>query len=139
MRGIPYDTYDIGCANDQFGFDKFILQELGLLFLPKFFLPFWGNFFFYLIEETFFFTFLPKLFFFFLPKIHLANFIWRNFIWRVHLTKLHLAKPGSPGSTPATPVTLIFSNGWTDRQTNKHTHAQLYYRYIVMVKHISYT
>ena len=103
-----------------------------LRFDETFFLRFLWNFFF---SETFFFTFLNEtsLFFTFLAigklhlvNIHLANFIWQNFIWRRLATPIHSL--ASPGCTLGTPEELIFSNGWTNTPTNKHTLAQLYYR-----------
>ena len=60
-----------------------------------------------------------------LVKLQLANFIWQNFIWRNFIWR-RLATPiyslALPGSTLATPVALIFSNGWT----NKHTHTNIH-------------
>ena len=101
------------------------------------------TFFVYVFDETFFFvfTFLTKLFFlflrsflaktfFYLAKLHLvknhfANFILRNFISHRLATPIHSL--ALAGSTLATPVALIFLNGWTDRQTDRqtdrHTHA----------------
>ena len=85
-----------------------------------FFLRFWQNFFFfYIFDETFlfgqFFFYLAKLH---LVKLHLANFIWQNFIWRTSYGVDWLRQ-----SIPwlcQVPVVLIFSNGWTDTQTNTH-------------------
>ena len=79
------------------------------------------------------------LFFF---NIFGPNFFWRfrrnfkTFFFLIFLTKLFfftvltIYSLALPGSTLATPVALIFSNGWTNTHTHKHTHAQLYYRYI---------
>ena len=115
------------------------------------FLIFWQKFCFYVMDKSlffsvfdetmFFFRFLTKTFFlrfwrkfffaklFFLAKtsfgelhlekIHLANFIRRNFIWHRLATPIHSL--ALPGPTLATPVALIFSNGWTKTQTNAHS------------------
>ena len=97
-------------------------------------------FFIFLIETSFFYVFvktlfLPKHFFIWRNFIWRTSFgetsfgelIWQNFIWRRLATPIHSL--ASPGLTLATPVVLIFSNGWT----NRHTHAQLYYRYCIPV------
>ena len=95
------------------------------------------------------FVFLAQIYFlaktcFYLGKVHLVILIWRTLfgktsfgelhLVKLPLAKLHLAKLiwrrlatpihslAWPGSTLATPVALIFSNGWTDRQTDKQTH-----------------
>ena len=112
-----------------------------VFFLRNFFLRFWRNFYFYVFDETFFLRFWRNFFFFgqfFFCCFGQICFIWRNFIWRTSFGELHSGNfirwnviwrnfigVDWIGSTLATPVVLIFSNGWT--HSHKHTLAQLYY------------
>ena len=51
-------------------------------------------------------------------ELHLVKLHWRNFILRRLVTPI--LSMASRGSTLAAPVALIFSNGPTNTQTNKH-------------------
>ena len=116
QRTCGFATYDIGCANDQFG-----LQELCYFLGP--------NYFFYVFDETFFLRFWPKFLRFWW---NFANFIWWNFIcwnciWRRLATSIHSL--ALPGSTLLRQWYWFFQTaGQTHTHTNKHTLAQLYYR-----------
>ena len=99
---------------ETFCFDVFD-QTIFLTFLTKLS-------FFYVFDETFFFYVFVET----LLKLHLANFIWQKYgvdwlcqsipwlrqVW-------HWLRQWY----------WFFSNGWTNKQTDIHTHAQLYYIY----------
>ena len=108
-----FATYDIG---------KFILQELGLFFWPKFV---------YVLTKLFFFTVLTQNKFW--TKFW-TKFIWRTSFGETSFGELHLAQIGYANLLPGS---ARFYTGCAsgidffkrvDKHTHKHTHAQLYYR-----------
>ena len=110
-RPCGFATFDIGCANDKFGFAKFKLKEF------VYFYVFYD--FFYVFDETFLFdeTLFGELH---LVKLHLANLIWQNFIWRNFIWR-RLATPIHSLALPANlRQSIPWLCDWTDRHTNIH-------------------